>query len=270
MRSGIVSRTATYWPLYLLERDGVVELVELGSTAAGVDALLAGRVDLAATCPDVFIARGAPVRIASGLVDRPPAWIVARPEVADLADLRGRRIATTAPAGSVSIFLRGLLRECGLGREDYREVVVGTTPAQSEALMAGRVDAAMLTVPFDEPLAALGFQRLAYVGDALGPAAFTTVNVRAGWTASDEWPSLRDALANAVSRLASNDGRARELRALADATGQALTAAPRIEHDERIPTAGLERLLELMRLEGAPPDATASRLVEPTAAVDLA
>ncbi|HEX9436290.1 MAG TPA: ABC transporter substrate-binding protein [Candidatus Limnocylindria bacterium] len=247
---GIVSRTATYWPLYLLAREGVVDLVELGSTAAGVDALLDHRVDVAATCPDVLIARGAPLRIAAGLVDRPPAWLVARAGVPSVAELRGRRVATTAAQGSVSIFLRAFLRAHGLARGDYAEVVVGPTPLQALALERGEVDAAMLTAPIDERLVARGFRRLAHVGDALGPCAFTTVNVRAGWTSSDPWVPLRDAFAGAIARLRDDDGRARELAVLAEETASAPAAPPRVTYDARVDASALERLLGFLRAEG--------------------
>lgn len=264
MKIGIVSRTATYWPLYLLERDGAVELVELGSTSAGIDALLERRVDIAATCPDVLIATGASVRIAAGLVDRPPAWLVARPAAATVADLRGRRVATTAPRGSVSIFLRALLRAHGLERGAYEEVVVGPTPAQAAALERGAVDAAMLTVPFDEPLAARGFRRLAHAGDTLGPCAFTTLNVREGWTraAGDAWRALSAALAGAVARLGDEPGRERERPILADATRVAVGAAPRISFGTALDPAAVERLIALLRLEGEAIRAPAAAFLE--------
>ena len=122
-RVGIVSRTATYVPFYRLG-DGV-EIVELGSTAAGLAALLSGEIEVAATCPDALIASGAKLRIGAGLVDRPPTSIVASAAAADVADLRGCRIGTTAAHGSVSIFLRAALRRHGLERRDYTEVVCG-------------------------------------------------------------------------------------------------------------------------------------------------
>ncbi len=197
-RVGIVARTATYAPLYALGAS--VQLVELGSTAAGVTALVCGDIDVAATCPDALIASDAPLRIASGLVDAPPTRIVAAVSVRDLADLRGRRIGTTAAQGSVSIFLRAVLRRHGLERGDYAELVCGPTPLQAAALERGEIDAAMLTAPFDARLAERGFRVLADVGAELGRCAFTTLNVRAGWTADERWRSLASVLARSMAR----------------------------------------------------------------------
>ncbi len=248
MRVGIVSRTVTYWPLYVLARAGEIELVELGATSAGVVALLAGTVDVAATCPDALITSGAPARIAGGLVDRPPTSLVGRSDIRDVAELHGRRIAQTVAQGSVSLFLRALLRERGVS--DYEPVVVGSTPKQAAALERGEVDAAMLTFPFDERLVAQGFRRLARVGEALGPCAFTTLNVRAGWSRSSEWREFHDALAGAIGRLADPTGRRASLTILRRITGIRVDAAPDdLAYETRVDLGGLERLLGFMREE---------------------
>lgn len=224
-RVGIVSRTATYEPFYRL--GAAVELVELGGTAAGVVGLVSHDIDVAATCPDALIASDVPVRIGAGLVDRPPTAIMASPSIPDVAGLRGRRIGTTSARGSVSIFLRAVLREHGLARGDYTEVVCGPTPAQASALERGEVDAAMLTAPFDRRLTERGFRRLADVGEELGPCAFTTLNVREGWTRTDAWWSLVAGLARAIG------------------AGQAPGA-----YDLRVDVRAIERLLALMRADG--------------------
>jgi ABC-type nitrate/sulfonate/bicarbonate transport system substrate-binding protein len=224
-RVGIVSRTATYEPFYRL--GDAVELVELGSTAAGVDALLANEVDIAATCPDALIVSGADLRIGAGFVDPPPTSIVASRHVRELSDLRGRRIGMTAARGSVSIFLRAALRAHGLRRGDYTEVVVGPTPLQAAALEGGLIDAAMLTAPFDALLVARGFRVLLDVGAELGPCAFTTLNVRRGWTTAEAWRAL-----------------IRDLeRAIRETTGP-------LAYDLRVDRSAIERLLSLMRDDG--------------------
>lgn len=253
MRVGIVSRTVTYWPLYVMARDGApIELVLLGSTAAGVDALLAGRVDVAATCPDVLIEREAPLRIGAGLVDRPPATVVGRPGLGDVTDLRGLRVATTQARGSVSVYLRALLRAHGLGDGDYEQAVCGPTPEQAAALDRGDVDAAMLTFPFDELLIRRGFVRLARVGDMLGGCAFTTLNVRPGLSATEGWRSFRGGLERAVEELADPTKLAGALAVLAEETGVPVDTPPHdIAYDTTVNIASVERLLAFIRADGA-------------------
>ncbi len=204
LRLGIVSKTATYWPYYVGLREGLfqragltLDIELLGSTSAGVPALIEERVDVAATCPDVLIGEAlasARLRIAGGLIDCPMSSLIVRPEVRAFEDLRGRRVAVTEIRGSVSVFLRALLRRKGLAVGDYEQVVCHTTPAQVAALEEGSIEAAMLTHPFESRLLALGFGRLARVGDELGSGSFTTLNVRQGWTARPEWAALKKAL----------------------------------------------------------------------------
>ena len=206
--------------------------MELGSTAAGIDALTGGAVDIAATCPDALLVSDAPVRIGGGIVDRPPTAIVAKHGIASIEALRGRRVGTTSAQGSVSLFLRAALRLHGLARGDYDEVVVGTTPAQAAALERGDIDAAMLTSPYYERLMTRGFTQVADVGAELGACAFTTLNVRAGWTATGEWRAARDAIAAAMRRV-----------------------DPAM-YDIAVARTGIDRLLGLMRGEGLPTRST--------------
>ena len=272
-----MSWTATYWPYYLGLSEGVfrsagldVELVTLGSTAAGVAALLEERVEVAATCPDAVVeaaTAGAPLRVAAGLVDMPVSSVVATPGVETCAALRGRRVAVTDPRGSVSILLRAFLQAHGLERGSYHQVAIGTTPAQVAALEAGQVDAAMLTHPFEATLLERGFRRLGRVGDRIGACAFTTLNVRAGWTERAEWSALVDALSHVDRVLYDPDGRPVALASLAAATGLpesalAETWALYVERGGvlapagRLDLAGLRRLLGFMRADGlsvAPP-----------------
>ncbi len=242
-----------------MERGGFAfTLVELGATSAGVAALLEGTVDVAATCPDALIRADAPLRIAAGLVDRPPASLISIAEVGEVAALRGRRVATTEPRGSVSLFLRALLRERGV--RDYEQVALGTSPAQAAALERREVDAAMLTFPFDARLTARGFRRLAHVGQALGPCAFTTLNVRAGWTATDEWRAFHGALADAIALLMGPAERGEAVAVLAEATGISVDAPPEgLVFDTRLDSRGLERLLGFMREERLLSEAPSAR-----------
>jgi ABC-type nitrate/sulfonate/bicarbonate transport system substrate-binding protein len=280
LRVGIVSWTATYWPYYVGLSEGVfrqadlqVELVTLGTTAAGVAALLDERVDIAATCPDGVVeaaTQGQPLRVAGGLIDRPVSSVLASPQVDRVEALRGRRVAVSDLRGSVSIVLRAFLRGHGLARGDYKQVVIGTTPAQVAAVEAGEVDAAMLTHPFEARLLAKGFRRLGRVADVVGACAFTTLNVRAGF----QLGALREALRQVDEILYDAGKRPRVLASLAAATRlpeTALDEAAQLYLDQggvlarggRLDHVGFRRLLDLMRGDGLgvfPPDQDADYL----------
>jgi len=220
-------------------------------------------VDVAATCPDAIVeavGRGEPVSVGGGLADVPLGVLVSAPRFADVPALRGARIAFTEARGSVSLFLRAALRAHGLRPGDYEAVVRGTTPLQAEALRSGDVDAAMLTPPFDARLAALGFRRLARVGTVLGRCAFTTLNVRRGWTSTAEWSRFGAALAEAGELLRAPGFRTHAIAALAAATGfapaelddayDALVGGAAFAHGVELDPSTLGSLLRLMREDG--------------------
>src|SRR5919202_2712046 len=192
---GMVSRTATYWLHYVAQARGLYAAEELEveeapthTTGGGVAALEAGQVDVAGNCPDYVISsveRGAALAVVGGVVLRPVSAVVARPDVKTLADLRGRRVAVTELVGGVSSLLKSILRRKGLGPGDYELAIIGGTPAQAEALRAGQADAAMLTHPFEARLLAEGYTLLGYTSDYWSEYAFTTLNVRRDWAASE-------------------------------------------------------------------------------------
>jgi ABC-type nitrate/sulfonate/bicarbonate transport system substrate-binding protein len=287
-RFGIVSKTATYWPHYVGLREGLfeaqgldLEIVLLGSTAAGVPALLEDRVDVAGTCPDILIvhaSKGAALRVAGGIINKPVSSVISVPDVASFAELRGRRVAVTEPRGSVSIFLKAVLRRNSLADGDYEAVVCSTTPLQVEALEKGDVDAAMLTHPFEERLLRKGFHRLARVGDVLGTGAFTTLNVRQGWTARPEWPRFQAALRECDRVLRDPAHKQTSLAALADWTGvpaeeqdeayRLYTGDPDVlAHAGEVDVAGLGRLLTFMAEDGIEVQGTARDFLDEHAAV---
>jgi hypothetical protein len=120
----------------------------------------------------------------------------------------------------------------------------------------------MLTHPFEAPLLARGFRRLAHVGRQLGSCAFTTLNVRAGWTTQPAWGRLVRAL-DAVDALLYEqpEHRAAVRSSLASATGLSeetleeactlyLDSAGVLVRGGRLDMAGLEQLLHLMREDG--------------------
>lgn len=188
---GIVSLTATYWNFYVAESRGCLAEEDLvvtphitGGTAETIHQLVQKRIDLAGCSPDELISavlRGDDLVVVGGIIGRPVSRIISQPEIKRVEDLRGKRVGVNQTSGSVSIVLRAALQERGLRVEDYQQVSVGSTPAMSEALKERKVDAAMLTAPFDFDLIGQGFTALVDVGQVCPNYAFTTINARRSW-----------------------------------------------------------------------------------------
>lgn len=196
IRYGIVSPTATYWNLYVAQHERcyadqnlAVEPVLTGSTAATIQQLVDERIELAGCSPDELfsaVQRGADLVVIGGIVNRPVSWIVGQPGLTQIEELRGKRIGVNQTRGSVAIVLRAALEQSGLKPSDYEQVAIGTSRDTAAALKQRRIDAAMLTAPFDLELIRSGFQPLLNVGALFPSYAFTTINARRRWVLEHE------------------------------------------------------------------------------------
>jgi ABC-type nitrate/sulfonate/bicarbonate transport system substrate-binding protein len=86
---------------------------------------------------------------------------MARPGIATVTELRGRTVAVDAlTSGFVSV-LRKILREARLTTDDLRLEPLGATNLRADALLEGRVDATMLTLPWSALASRAGMVLLA-------------------------------------------------------------------------------------------------------------
>ncbi|HEU4637432.1 MAG TPA: ABC transporter substrate-binding protein [Candidatus Binatia bacterium] len=95
----------------------------------------------------VSIARAnAPLKVVLATNDRVLQWLLTRPDLTNPKDLKGKRIATTGVAAIATFMLKQILSKHGLdGNKDplYLDVGQGN---QLTALLAGTMDAAVLSV----------------------------------------------------------------------------------------------------------------------------
>jgi ABC-type nitrate/sulfonate/bicarbonate transport system substrate-binding protein len=91
--------------------------------------------------------------------------LVARPGIRGAADLRGGRLGVDDPASGFALVAHRILRELGLGREDYETVPAGGHEPRTRALLDGTIDVALLTAPFTEQALEGGFTLLARARD---------------------------------------------------------------------------------------------------------
>ena len=169
---------ASSLPLLVAEERGLfaaagldVTLVQTRSSDELMTGLIDERFGIVHAAPDNFIVwadrTGRPIVAWIGGASGPLA-LMARPEIASVAGLRGRPIAVdSVTSGFVSI-LRKILRDAGLGPDDVRLDPVGATNLRLDALREGRTDATMLTLPWSAMAARDGMVVLAD-GRAVAP-----------------------------------------------------------------------------------------------------
>jgi len=181
---------------YLAE-EGLDLSVEITpSSTELMEGIARGRWDVALSLFDNLLActmRYGVQMVAFAVTDIRNLSFYARPEIADYAALRGRRIAADAVDTAVALVLRKLLLAHGLdyARGDYELEAVGGQPQRLESMLRGETYAAMLGPPESAAAAAAGFRRLGHHSEVLPDYPGSTIAARASWLAE---PANRDAV----------------------------------------------------------------------------
>jgi ABC-type nitrate/sulfonate/bicarbonate transport system substrate-binding protein len=202
---GVVAPAYVNVPLWVAQERGFLKTRGLtateqilGSTHGVTDALRDGRVDIALTAPEGSIAdavAGGPLRVAAGLIDRPPLSLIALARHAAVDDLRGGRIGTSSMTEGTRHVAERMLAAHGLDYPaDYEFALEGSHVERWKALQAGTIDAALQMIPYDDIATDAGFTNL---GPATGAFSFNAACVRLPADRAVVTPFLQ-ALAEAV------------------------------------------------------------------------
>ncbi|HEX9144926.1 MAG TPA: ABC transporter substrate-binding protein [Candidatus Binatia bacterium] len=133
----------------------------------GIQAMVAGTIEFtnSGTSALVALARGsAPLKVVLATNDQVLFWLVTRPNISSVKDLKGKKIATTGVAAVATFMLKQILTKYGLdGLKDANYIDPGPNN-QLTSLMSGVVDAAILGP--DQRMIALdnGMKELFYFG----------------------------------------------------------------------------------------------------------
>ena len=198
-------------PVTLAEREGLfrregIDLRIVIPVPGGADLMIAARHDDTVDVTHVatpFLVRAAlagsdAVAIAAEFND-PIYSLVARPEIARIADLKGRVVALADPGGSITYSMRKLLALHGLRESDVQVKTIDGTPARLNCLRRGGCDAVPLGQPQDLIAQAEGYRLLGVSNDAVPPYLYTVTAARRSWAAANP-----DLLARYVRALAAS------------------------------------------------------------------
>ena len=162
-----------------------VQFVQIpGGTANMVKALDRGDVDLTQTATPYLIQAvlaGSDAAAVAGGTANPIYSLIAKPEIATFADLKGKTIGLSLPVDTISISTRKLLALNGLSDGDYRISQLVGTPARFKCLQMGECDAVPLGQPDDLVAIKQGYRRLGLSTDAVAAFQFEVVAARRSW-----------------------------------------------------------------------------------------
>ncbi len=192
------SRTFFALPYWIAEHkgffseEGVEPTLEIiGDSNEIRDRLRAGRVRLSIDTANGMMMdalKGGPLRIVGGNAERPPLFLVARPGITTLEQLRGATFGVLSLKEGSSRLIPKILSSAGLTPDDFRIVEAGGAPARVTALREGRIDAALQPMPLHYEAEAEGFNCLAWAGDHEPEWQFNTINVNLDLARRDPQP----------------------------------------------------------------------------------
>lgn len=111
--------------------------------------------------------------------------LVVRPEIASYQDLRGKTFGVDAPDTAFALIAYDMLKRKGLDRGDYVVQPIGATRFRLEALREGKIDFAMLNLPFNIFARTAGLKILEDPGNVIGAYQSAGGFARRDWAAAN-------------------------------------------------------------------------------------
>src|SRR5262249_16572016 len=127
-----------------------VELLHIPSSSRAIQTMLAGEIAVSYLDPRNTIEAnfsGASVALLAGVTNRFTFSLMARPEIKRVGDLKGRKIGVTRIGSSTHQAALSALHKAGAQTRDYQILPLFEVPNILTALMAGQIDAGLISPP---------------------------------------------------------------------------------------------------------------------------
>jgi len=195
LKIAIVSRTVFYVPVWIADRfgyfkaEGIEPTIDVYDNAEKINEdLRSGRVQIAISTPESVVVdayRGGSLRLIAGNAGKLPHFIIAKPEIKTLADLRGARFGVLSMQEGTTYLVQHLAKVAGLRPDQYEILAVGGAPTRWRLLKEGKIDVGLQPFPLSYEAEAAGFNNLGPMLNYIPDYQFTSVNVEGRWAAQD-------------------------------------------------------------------------------------
>ena len=187
-----VSRTLFSLPLWVAQRQGFMKDEGLDArshildNAEKINAVLrSGEMQIAMSTPEAVVVdayRGGTLRIIAGNTGKLPHFIITKPEIKTLAQLRGANFGVLSDKEGTTYVVQDIAKAIGLTPpSDYKITVVGGSPTRWRLLKEGKIDAGLQPFPLSYEAEAAGFTNLGSVIPYVPDWQFTSVNADQKW-----------------------------------------------------------------------------------------
>jgi len=176
VRLALPSRSMGYLPLFVALHRGFLKDenldLELPAMLPNIahNALLSGEVEYHGVADSALrlAAKGAPLKSIFFSARLPNYFLMAKPTIKSVSDLRGKMVAVSRFGGTTDLAARVALQANGLDpQKDVVLIMIGLGNTRNAALVAGSVDANIANPPDNSMLKQKGFRELLFLGDAI-------------------------------------------------------------------------------------------------------
>ena len=117
----------------------------------------------------------------ASVAQKPPHYIIAKPAIKTVADLRGARFGVLSLHEGTTYLVQDLARAIGLKPDEYVIAAVGGAPTRWRLLQEGKIDVGLQPFPLSYELEAAGFSNLGPISRYVPDYEFTAVFLDDAW-----------------------------------------------------------------------------------------
>jgi NitT/TauT family transport system substrate-binding protein len=186
-----VSRTLFSLPLWIAMHKGFMKAEGLEATSSILDsaekinaAIRSGEMHIAMGTPEAVIVdayRGGTLRIIAGNTGKLPHFIIAKPQIKTLQDLKGANFGILSDKEGSTYVVQDIMKALRFTPADYKMTAVGGAPTRWRLLKEGKIDAGLQPFPLSYEAEAAGFTNLGSVIPFVPEWQFTTINADIKW-----------------------------------------------------------------------------------------
>ena len=152
---------------YMKEEGIDLRIVQM-QTTPGIQALISGNVQFSGSGSSALVAiakGGAPLKTVLAVNDKVHQWLSVRPNIHNIRELKGKKIATTGLAAAATYMLKQILPKYGI--DGNKDVTFITAPAGNRLaiLVSGVVEGSILATEDRYPALDQGMKELLYFGN---------------------------------------------------------------------------------------------------------
>lgn len=186
-----VSRTLFSMPLWVAMRQGFMAAEGIEATSSILDnaekinaAMRSGEMQVSMGTPEAVIVdalKGGSLRIIAGNTGKLPHFIIAKPAIKTLQDLKGAHFGILSEKEGSTYVVQDIMKSLGFTPADYRMTAVGGAPTRWRLLKEGKIDVGLQPFPLSYEAEAAGFTNLGSVIPFVPDWQFTSVNADLRW-----------------------------------------------------------------------------------------